>query len=97
MSTALKRELRVIKSSERTARALPCAYCDADALTMSRSGLITIKAAHDKGAHPAAITIQKLLAWSMPHLDPHTKKDLHRMLAEELDNLISERDKNSLR
>lgn len=99
MSAVVKRELRIVKSGERTARALDCAYCDRDALTMSRSGLIVIKVAHGDDSHPTAITIQRLLAWGLPHMDVHTRKDLRRMLdeAEELSNLITEPRKNKLR
>jgi hypothetical protein len=84
MSTA-QREVIVIKSRERTARALDCAYCWRDALTVSRGGLIVLKAAHGDDAHPAAITIQKLLAWALPFLDEHTRRDLRQMLDGEAD------------
>jgi hypothetical protein len=99
VSAVLKAQIRVVKSSERTAHALDCAYCERDALTMSRSGLIVIKAAHGEDSHPAAITIQKLLQWGMPFLDPHTRKDLRQMLdeAETLDGLIIKSRKNKLR
>jgi hypothetical protein len=96
MSTALKRGPTLVKEGERTARALTCAYCSRDSLTVTRSGLIYIKAAHGGDAHPSAITIQKLLQWSMPHLDIHTVRDIVRLGTEELENLISAATENKL-
>jgi hypothetical protein len=86
MSAVLKRKVAVVKSSERTAHALSCAYCWRDSLTVSRSGLVVIKAAHGEDGHPAAITIQKLLAWAAPFLDGHTKRDLLRLLEDQMND-----------
>jgi hypothetical protein len=96
MSAVLRSEIKVVKSRERTARALPCAFCPADALTVSRSGLVTVKAAHARGVHPAAITMQHLLEWALPHLDIHTIKDINRMTGEILENLIKAAGENKL-